>query len=225
MDVLWFRLSRRPDDSRETIGRFAPGRLLVRINRGDYWQCALVIPKGGADDLRQRGLDAFRRQVGALLPWAESRITLDVRSWDDVKLLDVRVDRLRQWYRSGLLLIGDAAHAMSPIGGVGINLAIQDAVAAANILWQPLRDKQLETHHLAAVQQRREWPTRATQQLQVIVQNRVIRPALSAEAPLRPPLLLRLAASIPMLRGLTARLVGLGLRPEHIGSPELPPAL
>jgi 2-polyprenyl-6-methoxyphenol hydroxylase-like FAD-dependent oxidoreductase len=225
MDVLWFRLSRRPDDSRETIGRFAPGRLLVRINRGDYWQCALVIPKGGADDLRQRGLDAFRRQVGALLPWAESRITLDVRSWDDVKLLDVRVDRLRQWYRSGLLLIGDAAHAMSPIGGVGINLAIQDAVAAANILWQPLRDKQLETHHLAAVQQRREWPTRATQQLQVIVQNRVIRPALSAEAPLRPPLLLRLAASIPMLRGLTARLVGLGFRPEHIGSPELPPAL
>lgn len=224
MDVLWFRLSRAPGDSSETMGRFEPGRLLVQINRGDYWQCAMVIPKGGADAVRERGVDAFRQDVSALLPWAGNRIADDVQTWDDVKLLSVRVDRLQTWYRPGLLLIGDAAHAMSPIGGVGINLAIQDAVAAANILWQPLRDKQLETRHLAAVQKRREWPTRATQRLQVIIQNRVISPALAAKGPLQAPLPLRLAARFPVLRGLTARVVGLGLRPEHVRSPEMPPA-
>jgi 2-polyprenyl-6-methoxyphenol hydroxylase-like FAD-dependent oxidoreductase len=223
MDVLWFRLSRAPGDSSEIIGHFEPGRLLVQINRGSYWQCAIVIPKGAADAVRERGLDAFRAHVTEVLPWAGVRIGEDIKTWDDVKLLSVRVDRLRQWYKPGLLFIGDAAHAMSPIGGVGINLAIQDAVAAANILWQPLRDKQLETRHLSAVQRRREWPTRATQWLQIAIQNRVIRPTLAAQQPLRPLLVLRLAARFPALRRLTARVIGIGLRPEHIQSPELPP--
>ena len=223
MDILWFRLSHAPDDPPETMGRFEPGRLLVHINRGDYWQCALVIPKGAAEAVRQRGLDGFRRQVGMLLPWAAHRVARDVTSWDDVKLLSVTVDRLKTWYVPGLLAIGDAAHAMSPIGGVGINLAIQDAVAAANILWKPLRDKQLDIRHLGAVQRRREWPTKVTQRLQIIVQNRVIGPALVSDKPLRPPLVLRLAARFPVLRQLTARLIGVGLRPEHVHSPELPP--
>lgn len=223
MDVLWFQLSREPADPPETMGRFEPGRLLVHINRGDYWQCALVIPKGAADAVRERGLDAFRSQVGDLLPWAADRVAREVKSWDDVKLLSVSVDRLRTWYKPGLLAIGDAAHAMSPIGGVGINLAIQDAVAAANILWKPLRDKQLDTMQLAALQRRREWPTKVTQWLQVTVQNRVIGPALTSDQPLRPPLVLRLAARFPALRRLTARLIGVGLRPEHVRSPELPP--
>lgn len=223
MDVLWFRLSRAPGDSSESIGHFEPGRLVVQINRGNYWQCAMVIPKGAAHAVRERGLDTFRAQVTDVLPWARQRISEDLKTWDDVKLLSVRVDRLWQWYKPGLLFIGDAAHAMSPIGGVGINLAIQDAVAAANILWQPLRDKQLETRHLLAVQRRREWPARVTQWLQIAIQNRVIRPTLAAERPLRPPLLLRLAARFPVLRRLTARVVGIGIRPEHIESPELPP--
>lgn len=224
MDVLWFRLSRRPDDPRETMGVFEPGRLMVHINRGDYWQCALVIPKGSAEAVKQRGLDDFRQQVAELLPWAAARAGADLANWDDVKLLSVRVDRLRTWHRPGFLAIGDAAHAMSPVGGVGINLAIQDAVAAANILWRPLRDQQLEVGHLAAVQRRREWPTKVTQRLQVLVQNRVIGPALAARRPLRPPLVLRLAARFPVIRRLTARLIGLGLRPEHVHSPELPMA-
>ncbi|MCL4768424.1 MAG: FAD-dependent oxidoreductase, partial [Hyphomicrobiaceae bacterium] len=223
MDVLWFRLSRAPGDPGETFGRFAPGGLMVHINRGNYWQCALVIPKGAADRVRQRGLDAFRQQVGDLAPWAVARLADDLRTWEDVRLLSVRVDRLKTWYRPGLLAIGDAAHAMSPVGGVGINLAIQDAVAAANILWEPLRDKQLDIRHLAAVQRRREWPTRATQRLQVLVQNRVIGPALASDRPLRPPLLLRLAARLPFVRRLAGRIIGLGLRPEHVRSPELPP--
>ena len=221
MDVLWFRLSRAAGDSSESIGHFEPGRLLVQINRGDYWQCAIVIPKGAADTVRERGLDAFRQQVTAILPWATQRIRDDIKSWEDVKLLSVRVDRLRQWCEPGLLFIGDAAHAMSPVGGVGINLAVQDAVAAANILWRPLRDKQLETGHLAAVQRRREWPTRATQRLQIAIQNRVIEPALAARQPLRPPLILRLAARFPLLRRLTARIIGLGLRREHIRTPQI----
>lgn len=222
MDVLWFRLSRAPGDPGQSMGRFEPGRLMVHINRGDYWQCALVIPKGSAETIKARGLDAFRQRVAELLPWTAERVPNDVQSWEDVKLLSVRIDRLKTWYKPGFLAIGDAAHAMSPIGGVGINLAIQDAVAAANALWQPLRDRQLEPRHLAAVQHRREWPTRATQWLQVVVQNRVIRPALSADRALQPPLLVRLAARFPALRRITARLIGLGLRPEHVHSPELP---
>ena len=223
MDVLWFRLSRLAGDTDESMGVFAAGRMIVHINRGDYWQCAVVIPKGAAENVRARGLERFRESVGELLPWAANRIANDLKTWDDVKLLTVRVDRLRQWYRPGLLFIGDAAHAMSPIGGVGINLAIQDAVAAANILWRPLRDRQLETRHLKAVQRRREWPTRATQRLQVVIQNRVIWPALTSSTVPKPPLALRLAGRFPILRRLTARLIGIGLRPEHIQSPELPP--
>lgn len=169
----------------------------------------------------QQGMQ-FRERVARLAPQFADRVDA-IRTMDDVHVLDVKLNRLPRWYVNGLLLIGDAAHAMSPIGGVGINLAIQDAVAAANILWQPLRDKQLETRHLLAVQRRREWPARVTQWLQIAIQNRVIRPTLAAERPLRPPLLLRLAARFPVLRRLTARVVGIGIRPEHIESPELPP--
>ncbi len=136
MDVLWFRLSRAPGDPAATMGRFDAGRIFVLLNRGPHWQCGYVIPKGSAEDVRRRGLDAFRASVAALMPFAADRVA-EIRGWDDVKLLTVRVDRLRQWYRPGLLCIGDAAHAMSPVGGVGINLAIQDAVAAANRLWRP----------------------------------------------------------------------------------------
>lgn len=223
MDVLWFRLSRDAGDTDETLGVFGVGRGLIHINRGNYWQCAVIIPKGAAETVRARGLEKFREDVGELVPWARDRLADDLRTWDDVKLLTVRVDRLKQWFRPGLLFIGDAAHAMSPIGGVGINLAIQDAVAASNILWQPLRDKQIETSHLEAVQRRREWPTRATQRLQVAIQNRVIRPILAASSVPKPPLPLRLAARFPFLRRLTARVVGVGIRPEHIQSPDLPP--
>ncbi len=222
MDVLWFRLSRHSGDPPETMGRFDPGRLLVHINRGDYWQCALVIPKGSAEMVRACGLDAFRDIIRALLPWAAARVREDVKTWDDVKLLSVRVDRLRTWYRLGFLAIGDAAHAMSPIGGVGINLAIQDAVAAANILWRPLRDGRLDIRDLAAVQHRRSWPTRVTQRLQLMVQNSVISAALNSTAPLKPPLGLRLANRFPVLRRLPARIIGIGIRPEHVHTPELP---
>jgi 2-polyprenyl-6-methoxyphenol hydroxylase-like FAD-dependent oxidoreductase len=222
MDVLWFRLSRSAGEPGQTMGRFEPGRILVAIDRGDYWQCAIVIPKGKADAVRERGLAAFRSDVAGLLPWAARSLEQDLKSWDDVKLLSVRVDRLETWWRPGFIAIGDAAHAMSPIGGVGINLAIQDAVAAANILSQPLREGRLQPSDLAAVQRRREWPTRATQRMQVFLQNRVIGPALKSDQPVKPPLLVRLADRWSFLRGLTGRLIGLGLRPEHVHSPALP---
>src|SRR5262245_50670780 len=168
MDVFWFRLSRRPTDPEATMGRFDVGRIFVLLNRGEYWQCGYVIPKGAADEVRHRGLEAFRASVAALVPFAADRVG-EIHDWDDAKLLTVKVDRLRQWCRPGLLCIGDAAHAMSPVGGVGINLAIQDAVAAANRLWRPLLDRDVTTEHLRRVQRRREWPTRVTQWLQVAV--------------------------------------------------------
>src|SRR5262249_35178974 len=167
MDVLWFRLSRRPEDGGVTMGRIAPGRIFVLIERGEHWQCGYVIPKGGIDAIRARGLDAFRTDVAALAPVLADR-TDEIASWDDVKLLTVRVDRARRWPRPGLLCIGDAAHAMSPIGGVGINLAIQDAVAAANRLAAPLRAGTVTDDDLQAVQRRRELPTRITQRIQLL---------------------------------------------------------
>jgi 2-polyprenyl-6-methoxyphenol hydroxylase-like FAD-dependent oxidoreductase len=221
MDVLWFRLSRSPGDPEATMGRFDVGRIFVLINRGPYWQCGYVIPKDGAGEVRRRGLEAFRASVAALVPFAADRI-VEIRDWDDVKLLTVKVDRLRQWYRPGLLCIGDAAHAMSPVGGVGINLAIQDAVAAANRLWMPLREGRLTTEHLRSVQRRREWPTRVTQWLQIQAQRRIISPTLGRQhGRLAPPRLLTVLGRHGLLGRLPARLVGVGIRPEHVEAPVL----
>ena len=213
MDVLWFRLPREPGDPDQPMGRFGPGQLLAMLNRGSYWQCGYVIPKGSLDRLRQQGLPAFREAVAGLAPFARERVG-ELRDWDEVKLLTVRVDRLARWHRPGLLCIGDAAHAMSPVGGVGINLAVQDAVAAANILAWPLREGRLTADHLRRVQRRRELPTRITQRLQLLVQERVIARVLGGGA-LSPPLALRLLARFPFLRRLPARLIGIGVRPEH----------
>jgi 2-polyprenyl-6-methoxyphenol hydroxylase-like FAD-dependent oxidoreductase len=218
MDVLWTRLSRRPDDGGQTLGRVDAGRILVMLNRGDYWQCAYVIAKGGFEEIRQRGLGALREEIARLAPQLAERTT-ELRDWDDVKLLSVTVDRLPTWHRPGLLCIGDAAHAMSPIGGVGINLAIQDAVAAANLLYRPLLSRNLSETDLHAVQARREFPTRATQKMQLIAQNRLIGRVLAGRGPVRAPRLLRLASRSAYVKGLTARLIGLGFRPEHVMAP------
>jgi 2-polyprenyl-6-methoxyphenol hydroxylase-like FAD-dependent oxidoreductase len=215
MDVLWFRLPRHASDPEHSMGYFDPGRILVTINRGEYWQCGHVIPKGGDARLRAAGLGAFRDRVAAIAPFMRDRVG-HIRDWDDVRLLTVAVDRLERWHRPGLLCIGDAAHAMSPIGGVGINLAIQDAVAAANILAAPLRAGRTRLDDLERVQRRRLFPTRVTQWIQVIAQRRVITPILAGGGPSRPPLALRLFKHLPILRRLPARLVGMGVRPEHV---------
>lgn len=220
MDVLWLRLSRRPDDGVQTLGHIEAGHVFIMLDRGDYWQCAFVIPKGGFDEIQRAGLDAFRASIVTLEPVLRDRVA-EIRDWDDVKLLTVRVDRLATWYRAGLLCIGDAAHAMSPIGGVGINLAVQDAVAAANILAVPLGERRVTVEDLAAVQQRREWPTRVTQAMQIYVQNHVIGPVLRRREAIAAPWPLRLFASIPLVRRLPARLIGVGVRPEHVRTPEV----
>jgi 2-polyprenyl-6-methoxyphenol hydroxylase-like FAD-dependent oxidoreductase len=220
MDVLWLRLPRFADDPQATFGHADAGRIFIMLNRGDYWQCAYVIPKDGFDELRRAGIERFRRSVIGLSPFLGRR--LEALGWDDVKLLTVAVDRLRRWHRPGLLCIGDAAHAMSPIGGVGINLAIQDAVAAANRLAEPLRAGTLREEDLAAVQTRREPPTRRTQAMQVFVQNRIIRRVLGSRERLRPPLALKLLQWLPVLRRIPARMVGVGFLPEHI-APRLRP--
>jgi 2-polyprenyl-6-methoxyphenol hydroxylase-like FAD-dependent oxidoreductase len=214
IDVLWFRLSRRPEDAAQTMVRFDPGSLVVMLDRGSYWQCAFVIPKGAADEVRARGLDAFRATLARLMPFLADRVR-EIGSWDDAKLLTVQVNRLRRWYRDGLLFIGDAAHAMSPVGGVGINLAIQDAVAAANLL----ATSDLSVRALRAVQRRREFPTRVTQRVQIVVQNRILSPVLSSQGAAQPPLAFRLLARFPVLRQIPARVVGIGVRPEHVRSP------
>ncbi len=221
MDVLWFRLSRTPEDPAATMGRFEAGRIFITINRGEHWQCGYVIPKGTVEEIHRQGLPAFRETVAQLVPHARER-TRELRDWDDVKLLTVRVDRLVRWYRPGLLCIGDAAHAMSPIGGVGINLAIQDAVAAANLLAAPLREGPPALARLRAVQRRRELPTRVTQRIQVMVQRRLVARVLVGARPLTPPLGVRLLAHVPWLRRIPARLVGLGIRPEHVRAPVAP---
>jgi 2-polyprenyl-6-methoxyphenol hydroxylase-like FAD-dependent oxidoreductase len=215
MDVLWMRLSSRPDDPREPVGHFAPGRIFVMIRRGGYWQCGYVIPKGGIDDLRHRGIQAFRDAVAEAAPLFRDRVD-ELAGFDDVKLLTVAVNRLPRWYRPGLLCIGDAAHAMSPIGGVGINLAIQDAVAAANRLGPVLKKGMPTEADLAAVQRRRELPTRVTQRVQLAAQDGVIGRVLGGRTDSRPPLALRLLGRWPLLRRIPARLVGIGVRPEHV---------
>lgn len=218
MDVLWMRLSKRPDDSSETLGRVDAGRIFVMFDRGDYWQCALVIPKGAFDDIKRKGVDAFRETIAAIARLPLDRVA-ELRGWDDVKLLTVAVDRLRRWYRPGLLCIGDAAHAMSPIGGVGVNLAVQDAVAAANILAAPLAAGNVTLDHLRAVERRRTFPTKATQWLQVTAQNRVIRRVLASTGRPDVPWPLRLLGKCPLLQRIPARVIGLGFRPEHVRSP------
>jgi 2-polyprenyl-6-methoxyphenol hydroxylase-like FAD-dependent oxidoreductase len=222
MDALWLRLSKRAGDGSQSLGRIQAGRLLVMLDRGDYWQCAFVIPKGGFNQLRRQGLEAFRAAIVALAPALADRVE-EIASWDEVKLLTVHVDRLKRWYRPGLLCIGDAAHAMSPVGGVGINLAIQDAVAAANILALPLREGPVSVDLLRKVQRRREWPTEMMQAVQLFVQRRIISNVLTMTAQPRPPFAVKLLNRYPLLRRLPARLIGLGFRPEHVQSPELPP--
>jgi 2-polyprenyl-6-methoxyphenol hydroxylase-like FAD-dependent oxidoreductase len=220
MDVFWFRLPKHAEPDNETVGVFEAGRIFVLIDRRDYWQCAFVFPKGHAETIRAEGLDAFRKRVAAIGP--ETAGVDAIRSWDDVKLLTVTVDRLTRWHKPGLLFIGDAAHAMSPIGGVGINLAVQDAVAAANILAAPMAAGEAIDPLLEKVQRRRMLPTRLTQRVQEMVQDRVIAPLLAEGAKLdRPPALIELLAHVPLLRRLPARAVGLGFRPEHVHSPDI----
>jgi 2-polyprenyl-6-methoxyphenol hydroxylase-like FAD-dependent oxidoreductase len=218
MDVLWFRLSRTSNDPADPMGRFDAGRIFIMLNRGDYWQCGFVIAKGSLNDVQAQGLHAFRDSVAKLAPFATDRVH-ELHDWDSIKLLTVQVDRLRQWYKPGLLCIGDAAHAMSPVGGVGINLAIQDAVATANLLAHPLREGGVTEIDLAKVQARRLWPTELTQRVQLLVQNRVISRVLDSTVPLRPPVAVRLLARFPFLRRIPARMIGLGVRPEHVRTP------
>lgn len=225
MDVLWFRLSRRASDPGDPVGRFDAGRIFIMLNRGDYWQCGFVIPKGSRDQLQEQGLPAFCDAVAQLAPYMADRVG-ELRDWEPIKLLTVQVDRLRQWYRPGLLCIGDAAHAMSPVGGVGINLAIQDAVATANLLAAQLRDGRVTTEDLRRVQQRREWPTRMTQRAQLAIQDRVIRRVLTDRDRFSPPFAIRLLALVPFLCRIPARMIGLGFRPEHVHTSDtkIPPA-
>jgi 2-polyprenyl-6-methoxyphenol hydroxylase-like FAD-dependent oxidoreductase len=220
MDALWFRVSRQESDTAETFGHIDAGAMLVMLDRGEYWQCAYLIPKGGFERVKSEGIEAFRRRVCALSPFLADRMT-ELGSFDDVKLLTVTVDLLRQWWQPGLLLIGDAAHAMSPVGGVGINIAVQDAVAAANRLAGPLRAGQVKVADLQAIQRRRVWPARMTQRVQLVMQNRLIGPALQGVRRPRPPLIFELLNAVPVLQRIPARVLGLGFRPEHVRTPDV----
>jgi 2-polyprenyl-6-methoxyphenol hydroxylase-like FAD-dependent oxidoreductase len=221
IDVLWMRISRRPTDPEGLVGNFDAGIVFVMIDRDDYWQCAFVIAKGGIDDIHARGLSAFRSRIRALVPFLDDRVE-QLSDWQEIKLLTVVVDRLRTWHRPGLLCIGDAAHAMSPVGGVGINLAIQDAVAAANILAAPLASGRLSDDDLVRVQRRRELPTRVIQRGQVAVQDLFLKRALESRGEVKVPLPMRLLQRFPVLRRIPARLVGVGIRPEHLRLRTLP---
>jgi len=218
MDVMWFELSKHKDDEGGVLGRIADGRIMVMLDRGDYWQCGFVIPKGGIDDVKRGGLEAFRHEIAAMAPFAADRVG-ELEDWDQIKLLTVAVDRLRRWYRDGLLCIGDAAHATSPVGGVGINLAIQDAVAASNILAEPLRRGSATIADLERVQRRRAFPTRATQAMQLFVQNQIVRRVLGSKN-VTLPWPLRVMNRWPMLRRIPARVIGVGFRPEHVRTPD-----
>ena len=220
MDALWFRVSRRERDPAETFGRIDSGAMLIMLDRGEYWQCAYVIPKGAFERIESEGIEEFRARVCALSPFLADRMT-ELHCFDEVKLLTVVVDLLRQWWRPGLLLIGDAAHAMSPVGGVGINLAVQDAVAAANRLAAPVRTGQVKPADLKAIQHRRMWPARMTQRVQLVMQNRLIGPALQGIRRPKPPLIFDLLNALPVLQRIPARVLALGFRPEHVRTPDM----
>ena len=219
MDVLWFRAGKPANQTESVFGRIEAGKMMVTFDGGDYWQCAYVIAKGQYDAVKARGLEAFRADVVSMAPVLKAGMS-DVKTWDDVKLLTVAINRLKRWTRPGLLCIGDAAHAMSPVGGVGVNLAVQDAVATANLLAAKLADGCPPEHELDAVRRRREFPVRMTQRMQVVAQNNIISLALKpGEQPLKAPLLARVVNAVPWLQGITARLVAVGVRPEHVHSP------
>jgi len=222
MDVLWFRVSHKGGDKADTFGHIEAGRLMVMFDRGDYWQCAYVIPKGGIERVKSDGLEAFHVRVVEMSPFLSDRIG-ELKSWDDLKLLSVTVDRLRKWWRPGLICIGDAAHAMSPIGGVGINMAVQDAVAAANRLAGPLRAGKVTDEDLQAIEERRTLPMRFTQWLQLTIQRRVISRVLASHERPKAPAFFKLFGVFPILRSIPARLVGIGIRPEHVQTPEAAP--
>ena len=221
MDVLWFRAGKHGDEHENLFARVERGKMMVTFDRGDYWQCAYVIAKGQYDAVKARGFEALRDDIVRMAPVLKSGIA-EVKSWDDVKLLTVAINRLKRWTRPGLLCIGDAAHAMSPVGGVGVNLAVQDAVATANLLAAKLRAGCPTEQELDAVRKRREFPVRMTQRMQVVVQNNIISLALEkGEGRVSPPLFARLINAVPWLQGITARFIGLGVRPEHVHSPEV----
>jgi 2-polyprenyl-6-methoxyphenol hydroxylase-like FAD-dependent oxidoreductase len=227
IDVLWFRLARDPaQDRSQTGGIIAPGALLVTLNRDTYWQCAYVIPKGSFESVKAGGIASFRARLQDMAPFLAAALP-ELDDWNEVSLLSVQVSRLPRWYRDGLLCIGDAAHAMSPVGGVGINLAIQDAVAASNLLTDALREHRLRTDDLAAVQRRRDWPARVTQRAQIAIHNELLAPVLAGQpAPATLPLPLRLLQRLPRLRRLPARLIGIGVRPERVRTrPHFPPTV
>jgi len=215
MDVLWIRVSRHKDDPPDTLGRISTGSFLVMINRTTYWQCAFLIKKGTIDAVHARGLPSFHQDLLKVAPFLGKRVE-ELDDWDKVKLLTVTVDRLSTWHRPGLLCIGDSAHAMSPIGGVGINLAIQDAVAASNLLTEPLQKGTLNEGDLAKVQKRREWPTKMTQGMQVFIQNNLVKRVLNDPSPIEIPLFFKLLKRFPILRRIPARLIGIGFRAEHV---------
>ncbi len=219
MDVLWFRAGRKPDETENVFARVEPGKMMITFDRGEYWQCAYVIAKGQYGAVKARGLEALLDDVVRMAPILKSGIS-DVRSFDDVKLLTVAINRLKRWARPGLLCIGDAAHAMSPVGGVGVNLAVQDAVATANLLAGKIREGCPSEDELDAVRRRREFPVKMTQRMQVVVQNNIISGALKdGNAPVRVPLIVRLVTAVPWLQAIPARFVALGVRPEHVHSP------
>jgi len=219
IDVLWMRISRKPTDPEGLIGNLDTGIVFVMIDRDDYWQCAFVIPKGSIDDIHARGLPAFHYRIRSLVPFLADRVD-ELNDWNEIKLLTVVVDRLKTWHKPGVLCIGDAAHAMSPVGGVGINLAIQDAVAAANILAAPLASGRLSDADLRRVERRRELPTRVVQRGQLAIQDRFLRKALERRAAVNVPVAMRLLQWFPVLRRIPARIVGVGIRPEHVRVPK-----
>jgi 2-polyprenyl-6-methoxyphenol hydroxylase-like FAD-dependent oxidoreductase len=220
MDIFWFRVSRHPGELTEIGLRLGAGLGLVLLDRHEYWQVAYIIPKGAADRIRTEGLDTFRKSIVTVAPELQDRVA-EIRDWDQVKLLTVRADRLTRWHRPGYLAIGDAAHAMSPIGGVGINIAIHDATAAANILWRPLTAGNLTESDLADVQRQREFAVRLIQAFQSAVQSQIIKPMLQANTPPSLPWVLRAILRVPLLRDLPPRLVALGIRRPHVQSPSL----
>jgi 2-polyprenyl-6-methoxyphenol hydroxylase-like FAD-dependent oxidoreductase len=223
IDVFWFRLPRRPDEAAAVFGRIGPGVLLVMLDRREYWQVAFVFPKGRAGEIRARGLEAFRRDVVRAAPELHDRVE-SIQSWDEVKLLTVRVDRLTRWHRPGYLAIGDAAHAMSPVGGLGINVAIHDAVAAANVLWRPLSEGRATDAALAEVQHRRERAVRLLQAFQGFVQSRFLEPALLSKDTPPIPWIVKAVLRTPVLRDLPARFIALGIDRPHVESPQSDPA-